>query len=247
MIVDASGEQRLPLPAGTQGITWSPDASQIAYVVYVPTHGYTISSLDLATGESTMQVRGIGVAGGVRWSPDGNRIAYQAPMGLVSEIFVYELDSAVLRPEQVTQGLGAFDPEWTPDGERLIVSALTETQTYEIYELDPATGEVSQITNSSDIYKRLPRFSPDGGTIAYTGSIIVPTVSRIAASLHSFGVFLMNSDGSNERALTADPRLNPGQGVDPFLDAILIGWCRPGPWLDDTWTLGDPQASPVIQ
>jgi hypothetical protein len=53
--------------------------------------------------------------------------------------------------------------------------------------------------------------------------------------MHSFGIFLINPDGTGERALTADPRLNPGALVDPYLDAFLLGWCKPGPWLDELW------------
>ena len=49
-------------------------------------------------------------------------------------------------------------------------------------------------------------------------------------------VFLRDPDGSNERLLTIDPRLNPGAGVDPYLDAMLMGWRRRGPWLDSGWS-----------
>jgi len=49
-------------------------------------------------------------------------------------------------------------------------------------------------------------------------------------------VFLLDPDGSNERPLTIDPRLNPGAGVDPYLDAMLMGWRRRGPWLDSGWS-----------
>lgn len=247
LVRGAGGEQRFALPAGTQALTWSPDASRLAYILYTPTEGYTLSTIELSSGDSTLQIKGIGVAGGVKWSPDGTRIAFQAPAGTISELWLYDVDSFAEDPTQLTQGSGAFDPEWSPDGTFLIASALSEDETFQIYTIDPMTGETAPITSSQDIYKRLPRYSPDGQTIAYTGSIVVPTVSRVARSLHSFGVFLMNADGTNERALTADPRLNPGAGVDPFLDAILIGWCRPGDWLDETWELREETPTAVVQ
>jgi Tol biopolymer transport system component len=241
------GEQRFALPAGTQAITWSPDSSRIAYLTYAPTEGYSLSTLDVASGTSTEQVKGVGIAGGPRWSPDGTHIAYQAQFGASTEIWRYEVDSSADRPTQITDGTGAFDPEWSPDGRQLLASAIAEDGSFQIFEVDPETGDMALVTTSSDIFKRLPRYSPDGETIAYTGSIVAPAVSRRASTLHSFGVFLMNSDGSNERALTADPRLNPGQGVDPFLDALLIGWCMPGEWLDATWTLREEEPSPATQ
>lgn len=247
LIVDAAGEQRFALPPGTQSIAWSPDASRIAYLVYAPTIGYTLATIDIATGEETEQIKGIGVAGGLGWSPDGTRLAYQAPFGTTSEIWLYTVDSFVERPDRLTTGPGAFDPEWASDGQHLLASSIADDGSFQIVQIDANTGETTAITDSADIYKRLPRYSPDGGTIAYTGSIIVPTVSRFALAVHSFGVFLMDSDGSNQRALTSDPRLNPGQGVDPFLDAILIGWCRSGDWLDASWTPLEASPTPVIQ
>jgi hypothetical protein len=47
---------------------------------------------------------------------------------------------------------------------------------------------------------------------------------------------LLNSDGTDEHAFTADPRENPGAEVDPNLDSYFLAWCAPGPWLDDLWT-----------
>lgn len=247
LIADDGAEEAFALPPGTQAITWSPDSSRLAYLTYAPTEGYALSTLDIASGTPTEQIRGVGVAGGPRWSPDGTHIAYQAQFGTSTEIWLHEVDSSADRPRQITDGTGTFDPEWSPDGQHLLASAIAKDGSFQIFEIDPETGDMTPVTTSVDIFKRLPRYSPDGETIAYTGSIVAPAVSRTARALHSFGVFLMNSDGSNERALTADPRLNPGQGVDTFLDALLIGWCTPGQWLDATWTLREEEASPVIQ
>ncbi len=100
--------------------------------------------------------------------------------------------------------------------------------------MDPDTGDMRQLTQSK-LFKRYGRYSPDGAEIAFTGGTVAPAVSRLASAAHSFGVFLMNSDGSGERALTVDPRLSPGAGVDPFLDANLLDWCHAGKWLDASW------------
>lgn len=237
--IDGEGGLReIELPPATQGIAWSPDNGRIAFVEFIPQEGYTFSTLDLETEATTEQLRGLGVAAAPRWSPDGARIAFHAPGpgATAQQLWMFEVDSGAERPTQLTDGPGAYDPEWTPDGGRLVLSAVAEDQSFQIYELDPDTGETNQLTNSTDIFKRLPRFSPDGTTIAYTGSIIVPEVSRNWRSLHSFGIFLMGDDGSNERSLTVDPRDNPVAGQDVFLDALLVGWCPAGPWLNDEWT-----------
>ena len=235
IVAGANGTSEFKLPPGAQGITWSPDGLRIAFTAFDPQAGYTISILDLSTGEQSLQVSGTGVAGSPRWSPDGTRIAFHAPSGLLSQIWLYEIDSGAERATQMTDGAGAFDPDWSLDGERLIISSVAEDQSFQIFELDADTGETTQLTDS-DVFKRLSRYSPEGDAIAFSGSVVVPVVSRTATDLHQFGVFLMAPDGSNEIAVTADPQLNPGVGIDPFLDALLIGWCPRGEWLDDTWT-----------
>ncbi|MEK7248668.1 MAG: hypothetical protein AAB092_09385, partial [Chloroflexota bacterium] len=99
------------------------------------------------------------------------------------------------------------------------------------------SGDVTQLTQDESIYRREPQFSPDGDLIAFTGSIIAPGVSAVAVMLHQFGIFTVKPDGTNEAPVTADPRTNPGAVVDPYLNAYLLGWCAPGPWLDDLWVL----------
>jgi len=226
------------LTAAVQGIEWSPDGSRVAYTdldsVAVE---YGVSVLDVATGETTTLASGEGVAGTPSWSPDGSTIAYgvQDVFARTSSIFLLDADEGS-EPFEVEAGedLLYYDPEWSPDGSMLLVAGQSETET-QLYEVDPENGNARKLT-TSNVFKRRPRYAPDGETIAYTGSVIATTVSRDVSVLHQFGIFLLNSDGGNERALTADPRLNPGAGVDPNLDAFLMGWCRPGPWLDDGWT-----------
>jgi Tol biopolymer transport system component len=102
--------------------------------------------------------------------------------------------------------------------------------------MDATTGETEQLTTDQTIYRRGPQFSPNGRIIAFTGSIIAPQVSAVAAALHQFGIFTVNPDGTDENPVTVDPRTNPG-AVDNNLNAYLLGWCARGPWLDDLWKL----------
>ena len=234
---DAPAEP-ITLPSAVQGIEWSPDGSRVAYTEFDGLENeYSISILDVTTAQSTALASGEGVPGSPSWSPDGATIAYsvQDVLATVSSIFL--LDTAEggtpVRVE-TSEDILYFDPEWSPGGSTLLVAGQSETDT-QLYEIDPENGNAEQFT-TSNVYKRRPRYAPDGKTIAYTGSVIPETVSRTITVLHQFGIFLLDADGDNERALTADPRLNPGAGIDPDLDAFLMGWCLPGPWLDDSWT-----------
>ncbi len=225
------------LPPAVQGIEWSPDASRIAYTEFDGlANEYTLTVLDVATGETTPLTSGEGVPGSPSWSADGATIAYsvQDVRATVSSVHLVDAteSSAPVRLD-AGEGLLYYDPEWSPDGATLLVAGQGESET-QLYQVDPASGDAEKLTASS-IYKRRPRYAPDGSLIAYTGSIIPATVSRAITVLHQSGIFLLEVDGENERALTADPRLNPGAGIDPDIDAFLMGWCLPGPWLDDRW------------
>ena len=235
----------LDLPAAVQGLEWSPDGELITFTEFdgfANTH--KVSILDPTTGTVTGLTSGEGVVGSPSWSPDGTTIAYsiQDILSTMSDVFV--IDAAGREPRQVPTGddLLYFDPEWAPDGSRLLVSGQSPTE-IQLYTLDPATGEKEQLT-SSEIYKRGAEYAPGGDSIAYTGSILAVLASRYAMDLHSYGIFVLNADGSNERALTVDPRTNPGAQVDPYLDAFLLGWCLPGPWLNDDWQISEETPAP---
>jgi len=234
----------LSLPSTTQNVGWSPDGTRLAVADYDGFESiHTISVLDIASGETTELTSGRDFAGSLAWSPDGERIAYylQRVSDGATDIFAVAAEGG--EPEQLTPEGDTpwYDADWAPDGSGLLVAGLLG-EVFQLFKLDPETGDTTQITDS-DIFKRGAEYSPDGSLIAYTGSIILPAVASYvdSAALHSFGIFLLNSDGSNERAFTADPRQNPGAAVDPFLDAYLMGWCSPGPWLDDLWTSGAPE------
>jgi hypothetical protein len=227
----------LDLPSAVQGLQWSPDSERITFTEFDGfANVHKISILDPATEAVTELASGEGVVGSPGWSPDGTTIAYsvQDILSTMSSVFVIDAGGGEPRQVPASDDLLYFDPEWTPDGTRLLVSGqgLMETQ---LYTIDPATGEKLQLTASADIYKRGAEYAPNGATIAYTGSLLAVLASRYAMDLHSYGIFTLNADGSNEQALTVDPRTNPGAQVDPYLDAFLLDWCLPGPWLNDDW------------
>lgn len=245
-VAGQSGSQEFELPATTQGFDWSPDGSRIVYTEFDgSTNMHKMSILDLATGETTELTSGEAIAGTPAWSPDGDVIAFDIGdiLATSSEIYLIDPDGGEPQHIDITADGQWRDPAWAPDG-RLLVAGLADGK-QQLYLIPTTGGEPEAVTDSGDIFKGAPKYSPDGSEIAYTGSIILAQASAVAMKLHSFGIFLVNPDGSDERSLTADPRLNPGAQVDPYLDAYLLGWCVPGAWIDDSWGPVEAQPTPV--
>jgi Tol biopolymer transport system component len=125
--------------------------------------------IDLNTGEITQLPKSI--AGGFLYavSPDGTMVAYisQGDAG-TGQVFIASLDGTDVR--QVTHDQReAGEPAWSPDGEAIAYTSR-DRDLGNIFVLDLATGETSQVTNekpttATDLGS--PQFSPDGGSILY--------------------------------------------------------------------------------
>jgi TolB protein len=54
----------------------------------------------------------------------------------------------------------ATSPDWSPRGNRIVFTALVEG-TFQLFLLDPATGDQEQLTSDAE-HKENPSFAPDG-------------------------------------------------------------------------------------
>ena len=138
--------------------------------------GYLI---DLNTGEITQLPKSIkSIAGfGYAVSPVGTMVAYiSGDDAGTPQVFTASLDGTNV--QQVTHDQrGAGQPAWSPDGEAIAYTSR-DGDLGNIFVLDLATGETSQVTNEKPTTETnlsvglglgaaFPQFSPDGAFIIY--------------------------------------------------------------------------------
>jgi Tol biopolymer transport system component len=136
--------------------------------------------IDLDTGEMTPLPKSI--AGRVRSvfpsgysvSPDGTMVAYTSPDDAGTlQVFIANLDGTEI--QQVTHDRrGSTAPDWSPDGAAIVYfngagqGDIEQGDFLNIFMLDLATGETSQVTNEKPPNAAdFPQFSPDGASIVY--------------------------------------------------------------------------------
>jgi dipeptidyl aminopeptidase/acylaminoacyl peptidase len=187
---EGGGEARklTDLKESVEDHAWSPDSTRIVFVARVRDEAY--EEEDEKKRAPRRLKRLFYKLDSVGWTTDRRR-----------QIFVVDLEEGS-EPRQLTTGDGEHDlPTWSPDGKRLVFSALRgddwDTKLINrLYELDAdGGGEPRQLTGDDASFET-PAFSPDGARIAYR------TTPEDGTYPHHSQIGVMNADGTDARTLT---------------------------------------------
>ncbi|MBI3168671.1 MAG: PD40 domain-containing protein [Chloroflexi bacterium] len=102
-----------------------------------------------------------------------------------NQICIINADGSGFRRLTTDDNRQHYYPSLSPDGNSVVHASFREPNIYEIYEMDIASGNVSQLTDRLGNING-PEISPDGSTIAFKLS-----------TANSNQIWLMNRDGTN--------------------------------------------------
>jgi TolB protein len=205
---------------GDNSPAWSPDGARLVFErAFGPIIKDNAAGLDLMTANADgtaeqllLHFRSLEAEGkephDAQWSPDGTRIAVnvlniKAKPRNGSAIYVLDADGSDLR--RITpMRLNAGNPDWSPDGKRIVFNSSYEGQAaVEIYTVKPDGSGLRRLRREpKESYSLRPVWSPDGGRIALVHGTF-DTVPHI---------WTMNANGRRLRQLTHGPK--PDFGPD---------------------------------
>ena len=180
-------------------VAWSPDGKQIAFLSDAATQGQLQLFVMNSSGGSAKQVtRMKGFLASPGWSPDGKTVALlftenatraAGPLvaetpdeGVVSEEFLEQrltlVDPAAATVRQISPAdMYVYEFDWAPDSKRLVITAAHgngDDNWYiaGLYKIDAASGAMTDVVAKPDMQIGVPKWSPDGKTIAFIGGLM---------------------------------------------------------------------------
>jgi dipeptidyl aminopeptidase/acylaminoacyl peptidase len=217
-ITAASGDDA----AEERAIAWSPDSRQLAFLSNAQTPDQSQLYAAKVTGGEARKLSDLkGSLDAPSWSPDGNTVALlftenaprlpgplepMTPPSGVTGGKTYEqrlttVDIATGRVRQLSPAdMYVYEYAWSPDGKKFVVTAAPgagDANWYiaQIYALRADSGEMKCLYKPGQQIA-VPRWSPDGGTIAFIGGLMSDEGST------GGDVFLLPATGGAARNLT---------------------------------------------
>jgi dipeptidyl aminopeptidase/acylaminoacyl peptidase len=172
-LLDMSGGEAYPLTEDAKGVTsiaWSPDGKTIAFTA--PTGGDEGDKKEEQEAKSDVQVITRAV-----YRSNGNP-TYVDP-ARHTHIFSVAATSGADRPQvrKITDGeFDERDIEWAPDGSKIYFTSTRVPEAYyepndsDLYSVPAAGGTITKVASIDGVISA-PSVSPDGGRIAFVGTL----------------------------------------------------------------------------
>lgn len=142
---------------------WSPDGRSVLFVS--ERHGHPdLFLLDATDSNPETQLTRLTDTEGIdryaRWSPDGSQIVFASERDTPGalELYLMNADGSNVR-RLTTNDAEDGEPTWSPDGSQIAFRS-DMTGDSEIFVIDLATNELTNITNSPGTYDAEPTWSP---------------------------------------------------------------------------------------
>ncbi len=194
---------RLENLTNTSGIdewwpVWSPDSSEIAFVVYNPPY-CEITLMDADSSNQTMITSERGICEELSWSPEGGKLSYTwyseeetGPEGICRDICLVNIEDDSKVNLTNSPEFDDRDLSWSPDGKRIAFSSRRQVVDIQIYVMNADGSQSSKLT-SGESSNYFPSWSPDGRKIVFTSSGPHPVKKDIC---------ILDASGNNVTNLT---------------------------------------------
>ncbi len=199
-VADSDGTNRRLVVRNGYDPTWSPDGTRLLFTRYRVDSDVSIHSIDL-DGNGRRELTNGSINYTPAWSPDGSKIAFVKDPDL-PQIWVMNADGSGATRLTHAKGREDISPAWSPDGTKVL---FTRYKSYgrrclfggEVYVINIAGGNATNLTNTCRRRDYGGRWSPDGSKIAFTRQ-----------TKGDAQIFTMAADGTDVRRLTGGPRGN---------------------------------------
>ena len=144
----------------------------------------------------------------------GSRIAFASDFHDPGGLEVFAMDPDGGNQENLTEHEGGdFNPDWSPDGSRLLFTSYRGTADTDVYAMDADGSDQTALTADAS-FDVDPAWSPDGSRIAF-----------VSGRSGTGQIYVMNADGSDPTRLTtrADGASSPAWSPDGSKIAFVSG------------------------
>jgi TolB protein len=188
-LVHYVSDQIVETQTGRQGIA----RTKIAFVASMGTKEKNLYIMDydghnVRKLSNFKEIKGNMIVVAPDWAPDGNAIYFTSYHLGYPYVYRINLSSNVMSAVSTFPGLNA-SAAISPNGSEMAL-ALSKTGTVEIHKKTINSKTTERLTRSPGSVAGVPRWSPDGGQIAF-----------VSSELGAPQIFVMDSNGGNKRRL----------------------------------------------